>query len=45
MLLEEIISKSNMRRAYEQVVANKGSAEEDSIGFMDLSLEVRAKWP
>ncbi len=45
MLLEEIISKSNMHRAYERVVANKGAAGVDGIGFMDFGLEVRAKWP
>ena len=45
MLLEEIISKSNMHRAYERVVANQGAAGVDGIGFMDFILEVRAKWP
>ena len=45
MLLEEIISKSNIHPAYEQVVANQGAAGVDAIGFMDFSLEVRAKWP
>ena len=45
MLLEEIISKSNMHQAYERVVANKGAAGIDGIGFLDFASEVRAKWP
>jgi RNA-directed DNA polymerase len=45
MLLEEIISKSNMHLAYERVVSNKGAAGVDGIGFLDFSLEVKAKWP
>ncbi len=45
MLLEEIISKSNMRQAYERVVANKGAAGIDGIGFLDFAGEVRSKWP
>lgn len=44
MLLEEIISRSNMHQAYERVVANKGAAGVDGIGFLDFSLEVKAKW-
>ncbi len=45
MLLEEIISKSNMHRAYERVVANKGAAGIDGIGFLDFMDEVKANWP
>ena len=45
MLLEEIISKGNMYQAYERVVANKGAAGVDGIGFLDFNLEVKAKWP
>lgn len=45
MLLEEIISRSNMHQAYERVVANKGAAGVDGIGFLDFAAEVRAKWP
>jgi RNA-directed DNA polymerase len=44
MLLEEIISKSNMHQAYERVVANKGAAGIDGIGFLDFANEVRSKW-
>ena len=45
MLLEEIISKGNMHQAYERVVANKGAAGVDGIGFLDFAIEVKAKWP
>jgi len=45
MLLEEIISKSNMHLAYEQVVGNKGAAGVDGVGMLDFASEVRAKWP
>jgi group II intron reverse transcriptase/maturase len=45
MLLEEIISKSNMHLAYERVVGNKGAAGVDGIGMLDFASEVRAKWP
>lgn len=45
MLLEQIISKSNMRQAYERVVANKGAAGVDGIGFLDFTSDVRVKWP
>lgn len=45
MLLEQIISKSNMRQAYERVVANKGAAGVDGIGFLDFTSEVSVKWP
>ena len=45
MLLEEIISKSNMHLAYERVVSNKGTAGIDGIGFLNFANEVRTKWP
>jgi RNA-directed DNA polymerase len=45
MLLEEIISKSNMHHAFERVVANKGAAGVDGVGFLDFADEVRSKWP
>ena len=44
MLLEQIISKGNMHQVYERVVANKGAAGVDGIGFQDFSLKVKAKW-
>lgn len=44
MLLEEILSKSNMHHAFERVVANKGAAGVDGIGFLDFTDEVREKW-
>ncbi|SHG37799.1 hypothetical protein [Pedobacter caeni] len=45
MLLEEIISKSNMHLAYERVVGNKGAAGVDGIGMLDFASEVKTKWP
>jgi RNA-directed DNA polymerase len=45
MLLEEIISKSNMQQAFERVVGNKGAAGVDGVGFLDFADEVRSKWP
>lgn len=45
MLLEEIISKSNLHLAYERVVGNKGAAGVDGIGMVDFASEVKAKWP
>lgn len=44
MLLEEIISKSNMHLAYERVVGNKGAAGVDGVDMLDFASEVRAKW-
>jgi hypothetical protein len=45
MLLEEIISRSNVQQAYERVVTNKCEAGVDCIGFLDFAGEVRAKCP
>jgi hypothetical protein len=45
MLLEEIISKSNLHPAYDRVVGNKGAAGVDNVGFSDFSEQVKAEWP
>lgn len=45
MLLEEIISKSNLYLAYDRVVGSKGAAGVDNIGFSDFSGQVKAEWP
>jgi RNA-directed DNA polymerase len=45
MLLEKIISKSNMHQAFDRVVSNKGAAGVDGVGFLDFTSEVRAEWP
>jgi len=45
MLLEEIISKSNLYPAYDRVVGNKGAAGVDNIGFSDFSEQVKTEWP
>jgi hypothetical protein len=37
MLFEEIISKSNMRLAYQKVTGNKGAAGIDGIGVADFA--------
>jgi group II intron reverse transcriptase/maturase len=44
MLLEEILSKSNMQLAYEQVTGNKGAAGVDGITVTDFSGRLKAEW-
>jgi len=44
MLLEEIISKSNMQAAYRQVTGNKGAAGIDGIGVTDFPGQLKAEW-
>jgi RNA-directed DNA polymerase len=44
MLLEEIISKSNMQRAYQQVTGNKGAAGVDGIGAANFAGQLKAEW-
>ena len=36
MLLEEIMSSSNLHQAYDQVVGNKGAPGTDKVGHVDL---------
>ena len=45
MLLEEIISKSNIHLAYERLIGNKGAAGVDGMGMLDFVSEVRLNWP
>ncbi len=44
MLLEEIISKSNMQAAYRQVMGNKGAAGVDGIGAAGFPGHLKAEW-
>jgi len=44
MLLEEILSKSNMEAAYERVVGNKGSAGIDGVEAKDFLAQLQQKW-
>jgi RNA-directed DNA polymerase len=44
MLLEEIISKSNMQTAYRQVTGNKGAAGVDGVGATRFPGQLKAEW-
>lgn len=44
MLLERIISKSNMQLAYKQVVGNKGAGGVDGIEAADFPGQLKAEW-
>ena len=44
MLLESIISQSNMRSAYKQVVGNKGAGGVDGIEASDFPGQLKAEW-
>jgi RNA-directed DNA polymerase len=44
MLLEEIISRSNMQSAYKQVTGNKGAAGVDGIGVTGFPGQLKAEW-
>jgi hypothetical protein len=44
MLLEEIISKSNMQQAYQRVTGNKGAAGVDGIGAANFAGQLKTEW-
>lgn len=44
-LLERILDNRNVRRAYEQVMANKGSGGVDGIGIEGFKSHVQSAWP
>lgn len=44
MLLEEIISKSNMQTAYARVVSNKGAGGVDGVEAGNFAGQLKAKW-
>lgn len=45
MLLEEILSKSNLEAAYERVVGNKGAAGIDGIEAGAFRAQLQRDWP
>lgn len=45
MLLEEILSRSNMLAAYDRVVGNKGAAGVDGIEARDFQSQLQRAWP
>jgi RNA-directed DNA polymerase len=44
MLLEEILSKTNMQMAYQRVTGNKGAAGVDGIEAADFAGQLKAEW-
>ena len=44
MLLEEIISKSNMQLAYKRVTGNNGAAGVDGVGAAEFAKQLKAEW-
>lgn len=44
MLLEEILSKTNIRFAYQKVTGNKGAAGVDGIAAADFAGQLKAEW-
>jgi RNA-directed DNA polymerase len=44
MLLEEILSKTNMQLAYKRVTGNKGAAGIDGIEAADFAGQLKAEW-
>ncbi|MBF9019063.1 MULTISPECIES: reverse transcriptase domain-containing protein, partial [unclassified Oceanispirochaeta] len=44
-LLERMVERNNMMKAYSKVVANKGSAGVDNMSVVDLGDHLRRHWP
>lgn len=44
-LLERIVNERNMRRAYDQVMLNKGSGGVDGVGIQGFKAQVEEEWP
>lgn len=44
MLFEEIISKSNMRLAYQKVTGNKGATGVDGVGVAGFAGQLKTEW-
>lgn len=44
-LLERILERRNVRKAYEQVIANKGSGGVDGIQIEGFKSQLQASWP
>jgi RNA-directed DNA polymerase len=43
-LMEEVVERENMLRAYRRVVANRGAAGVDGMSVEELAEELRARW-
>jgi RNA-directed DNA polymerase len=43
-LIEEVLEKNNLKRAYEQVVSNKGSAGVDGVTVTELKAYINENW-
>lgn len=44
-MMEAVVEKENMKRAYQRVVSNKGSAGIDAMSVEDLSAHLKECWP
>ena len=44
-MLEVIVSKDNMKAAYDRVVGNKGSAGIDGLSVTELKPYIKEHWP
>jgi len=44
-LIEEILERNNLIKAYEQVVSNKGSAGVDGVSVSELKAHLNENWP
>lgn len=44
-LQERMVSRTNMRRAYDRVMLNKGSGGVDGIALPDFKVQVEQEWP
>lgn len=44
-LMEAIVERGNMQRAYARVLRNKGAAGVDGLGVMELKAQLQQHWP
>ena len=44
-LMEAVVDRLNMRRAYDRVVRNKGAVRVDGLGVLGLGDLLRQHWP
>jgi RNA-directed DNA polymerase len=44
-MIEKVLNKRNLQRAYAQVVRNGGSAGVDGVSVHDLRMHLREHWP
>ena len=45
MLMEAVVDRTNMKRAYDRVLRNKGAGGVDGLGVSELGALVRQHWP